>query len=144
MSIDERTVTLLQTLESQIPPLPPHRSPSELDGFESPPDEPDGPINAELRRLLQGLRAEPIDEWVAVTAMGRLRHLYRQRSRRPEYSDILKTTLRRIVEAFPFLQDSPEFVRDGPERYARVGGVDVRAEHGYSPQHRSRFRDLFH
>jgi hypothetical protein len=142
--MDKSTMMLLQALESHIPPMPQQPSLSELDDFECPSDEPDGPINAELRRLLRGLRAGPIEEWVAVTAMGRLRHLYRLGSRKAEYPESLKATLRQIVEAFPFFQGSPEFVRTGSESYASVGGPDTRAEHGYPPQHRSRFRDLFH
>src|SRR4051794_23756598 len=137
MHTGEDRARLLEALAAQAPPVPPQRPQSELDDFEVPPDEPDGPINTELRRLLRGLQVDPIDEWVVMTAIGRLRHLYRQRRR--DYSEILKIPLRQIAEALPFLQDSPEFVRQGPECYARVGGPDNRAERGYPPQHRSRF-----
>jgi hypothetical protein len=136
---------LLRALAAQIPPEPPQRPLSELDDFTLPDEEePDGPVNAELRRLLQGLRQDPIDEWLVTTAMGRLRHLYPQGTRADDFSDALVTVLREVVAAYPALRECPRYVRPDPGRYVPVGGNDERAGRGYSPQHRSRFLDLFH
>ena len=136
--------SLLRMLAAQIPPEPPARASAEMDIFATLLDEPDGPVNAELRRLLQGLKPDPIDEWMVTTAIGRLRHLYPQGTRAKEFSDAVVSALREIVAAYPNLRDSPRYVRPSPGCYTQVGGTDAQAEQGFSPQHRSRFRDLFH
>jgi hypothetical protein len=133
---------LIRALAAQVPPEPPQPPPSDLDFPDMPPDEPDGPINAELRRLLLGLQSNPIDDWLVTTAIGRLRHLYPQGTRAEEFSEALVAVLRQVVAAYPRLPDCPQYVRPSRGCYVRVGGEDDRAEHGYSPQHRSRFRDL--
>jgi hypothetical protein len=134
--------TLILALAAQIPPEPIRRV--SCDVFDRPLDEPDGPIHAELRRLLEGLQADPMIEWIVTTAIGRLRHLYPQGNNANAFSKPLLAVLRQIVAAYPALRHCPQYVRPSPSLYMRVGGEDVRAKHGYEPQHRSRILHLFH
>ncbi len=100
----------------------------------------------EIRCLVRALRDAfqcpgPIP-WKAVrSALGRLRGLYLDATKRPCYSRRLIQVLRQVSEAYPSLKQvkpahaAPEIVQ---------GGRDERARHGYLPHHRSRFRGLIH
>jgi hypothetical protein len=103
-----------------------------------------GPVATEIQRLYDWLLGGSDEEWTPRTAVGRLRHLYRQKSQKPYFSQSLIAALGEIVTAFPFLADAPEMVSPSEGSYHRVGGQDKRAAIGYDPQHRSRLLARFY
>jgi hypothetical protein len=104
------------------------------------PTEQSGPILAAAGET--ALHAHEGFAWSVVrSAIGRLRGLYLDQARRSSFSTGLVTVLRRVVASYPFLRH----VRPMKQAAAcRNGGRDPRADHGYTPQHRARFRSLFH
>ena len=140
-SEDDKQLALLEALRSYLPNGVPTCAPS-LDGF-SKLAKPD-PVLVEIGRLYEWLLAGSEEVWTPITAIGRLRHLYRHSAEQLKFSDSLITILCQIVENYPFLASAPEMISPSENCYQRVGGSDPRNNVGLEPQHRSRFLALFH
>ena len=99
----------------------------------------DQQVRCEVRALRDALRSRPIKWDSARRAIGRLRGLYLDPTRKASFTRRVVGVLSAVAESYPSLKTV--VVKSGPPPLN--GGKDRQAERGYAPQHRSRFHRLF-